>query len=219
MDKKQQAIELRKQGYSLLNISKLVGISKSSVSLWTRDIKLTKEQEESLKVRPSLKDGREKLSVKRRAEKEQWQHEGMLKAKELKPLHILGCAIYWGEGSKTHNDCSLVNSDPNMLRCFINFVYNELHIDCHDLKIHINCYDDMHTVEEIEQFWLKELNLSKTNLYKTTVNSRPSSSKEKASKLEYGTCSVRLTKGTKHLEHIKGAISYYGNLFREPVEN
>jgi hypothetical protein len=41
---KQQAVELRKQGLSYNQIQKLISVSKGSLSIWLRDIKLTPEQ-------------------------------------------------------------------------------------------------------------------------------------------------------------------------------
>jgi predicted transcriptional regulator len=45
-----EAREMRSQGYSLKQISKIIGVSKGSVSVWTRDIDLTKEQKTKLNI-------------------------------------------------------------------------------------------------------------------------------------------------------------------------
>ena len=46
-----QARELRRQGLSLGEIRRQLGVAKSSVSLWVRDIELTPEQLERLSAR------------------------------------------------------------------------------------------------------------------------------------------------------------------------
>jgi len=45
---KQKGQKLRKNGWSIKAIEKRLKVSRSSVSLWVRDIKLTKEQLEKL---------------------------------------------------------------------------------------------------------------------------------------------------------------------------
>ena len=57
---KEKAIALRKQGLSVNKIAKEVGASKSTVSLWVRDIKLTDEQKQQLKDNIPLVSPRKK---------------------------------------------------------------------------------------------------------------------------------------------------------------
>ena len=47
-EEKSKAIELRKNGVSIKQISKILGVSKSSVSVWVREVVLTDKQEEKL---------------------------------------------------------------------------------------------------------------------------------------------------------------------------
>ena len=44
VEEKNRAIGLRKQGKSMNEIVKEIGVSKASVSLWVRDVVLTKNQ-------------------------------------------------------------------------------------------------------------------------------------------------------------------------------
>ncbi len=44
LEEKQKAIELRKQGLSYSEIRKKVDVSKSTLSIWCRDINLSNEQ-------------------------------------------------------------------------------------------------------------------------------------------------------------------------------
>src|SRR3989338_5944404 len=46
-----RAIALRKQGYSYSDILKEVPVSKSSISIWLQDLKLTDQEKKSLKNR------------------------------------------------------------------------------------------------------------------------------------------------------------------------
>ena len=47
-EKKREARQYRRQGKSMKWIAERIGVARSSVSVWTRDIQLTPEQEEAL---------------------------------------------------------------------------------------------------------------------------------------------------------------------------
>lgn len=59
VEEKQRARELRTQGWSYNDILREVGVSKSTLSLWLRDIPLTDEQ--ILALSDKFRAGREKF--------------------------------------------------------------------------------------------------------------------------------------------------------------
>lgn len=60
----QKAIELRKRGLSLSNISRIIHVSKSSVSAWVRDVCITNEQRKLLmKRRPCIHTNETKKKI------------------------------------------------------------------------------------------------------------------------------------------------------------
>jgi len=61
-DRQLEARELRKQGWSVNCIAEEVGAAKSSVSKWTRDIKLTEAQKEAMYQREEVKEAQLKGS-------------------------------------------------------------------------------------------------------------------------------------------------------------
>lgn len=103
-----KARELRQQGMSVKSIAKSIGISKSSVSLWTRDIILSVEQLEKLKQREIV--GREKGSLngalvqkmRRLKQTEDEKTNGIQALQSLteREFFIAGIALYWAEGNK-----------------------------------------------------------------------------------------------------------------------
>ena len=48
LDEKERAIKLRKDGWSVRKIAETLDVSRGSVSLWVRDVELTKKQKEQL---------------------------------------------------------------------------------------------------------------------------------------------------------------------------
>ncbi len=217
-DERAKARELRERGFSINDIVKQIGVSKSSASTWTRDIQLTPEQRAALteknRIHGNQIKGAQAVSEKFRKLRRQAQAEGRTKAREKNWLHIAGCMLYWGEGRKERNFVSLINSDPHLLRFFIKFLHECFKIKGSNIAVRINCYTNNGLSQrEIEEFWLHTLELPQSSLRKTTVNRRPKSSQQKAAtqrKLLYGVCTLEI--GNTHIaQHIYGAIQEYAN--------
>lgn len=143
----------------------------------------------------------------------QYQQIGQERIKLNAPLYIAGCMLYWGEGSKSINTVQLTNSDANLLLLFKKFLYTFWDVNDKNIVLSINCYTDLHSVEEIEEYWINKLSLSRSNLRKTMVNKLPISSKnKKKNKLEYGTARLTANK-TEIVQEIYGAIQEFGGNF------
>lgn len=80
----------------------MLDVSKSSVSTWVRDIELTEHQIDRLKAgqprygaqNAGSRANREKFYEIRKG----YQEEGRAKAREGRPLHLIGCTLYWADG-------------------------------------------------------------------------------------------------------------------------
>jgi transposase-like protein len=94
----------RDEGRSVKEIARLVGVSRSSVSLWVRDIQLTPEQEAELDARDPVRNGRQigaAANIERgRLRRRGYQLAGRRRARQLEPLYVAGCMLYWAEGWK-----------------------------------------------------------------------------------------------------------------------
>jgi transposase-like protein len=210
---REQARSLRHQGYSIKQICQQLGVAKSSVSLWVRDIPLTEAQLADLKQRHPIFHGQyagsQAIAAKHRALREQYQQEGRIKAREGDLLHQAGCMLYWGEGAKARNMLTLCNSDPDMIRFYMRFVRHTFTPDLEKFAVHISCYlGNGFSQDQVEQYWLELLELPATCLGKTSVNSQPISSQQKGRKLLYGVCTVRIS-STRMVQHVLGAIQEY----------
>jgi hypothetical protein len=208
-----KARELRLGGMSIKDIAAQLGVTKSSVSVWVRDIQLTVEQQTTLHDKyhhysAKLKGSQANYQkgIQRRL---QYQNEGRVKAREGDPLHLAGCMLYWAEGTKSRTNLILVNSDPDMLVFFVRFLRVSLGIADQDIRLFVNCYDNNGlSVAEIENKWIVLLGLTRTNLRKTTVNRQPASSKQNGRKLLYGVCAVVVYQMSV-VQRVFGAIQEY----------
>lgn len=204
------------QGLSIKQITKTVGVSQSSVSKWVRDIELTKEQKNKLlSQNPFLNRqhaGAKKRQQDAKAERQDYQKSGRQKAIEKSWLHLIGCMLYWAEGAKTRNVVKFVNSDSNMMKLFLRFLQEEMIVSKSEITLSVNVHlDNGLTLEQIESHWLKELDLPKECLRKSTVSRLPRmSSGKKKNKLPYGVASISVC-NTEIIQHIYGAIQEYGS--------
>jgi hypothetical protein len=109
----------------------------------------------------------------------------------------------------------LYNSDPDMVRFFVSFLRTFLPLTDEQISITCNLFAD-HIVRqhEIEQFWLDKLELPRTSLRRSTVNTYSKYSQEKRqNKLPYGTCRVVVSK-TAVIQSIYGSIQEYAGIER-----
>src|SRR5574343_48267 len=98
-----EAVELRIKGYSLNEICKIIGISKSSASLWLADIKVSEEGVRRLKALSkgkgnlnNLKKGRAVRIKNALLEREKNFNIGY--NSKITSLDLLAIGLYWGEG-------------------------------------------------------------------------------------------------------------------------
>jgi hypothetical protein len=217
-EQREKALQLRLNGLSIKTIAKQLNVSKGSVSIWVRDIKLTTEQIEKLQNQNPIFNrqinGAKSRSDKARKIRLQYQQEGRLKAKEKNQLHQMGCMLYWAEGTKSKNNCTLVNSDVNLLKLYIRFLRECFYLDNNQFTITINCYtNNGFSKEKIEDYWINELQLDRSVLRKGQENNRPRSSTNaiRHNKLLYGLCCITVKSSTKIIQHIYGAIQEYAS--------
>lgn len=172
-----KARELRKNGVSIVIIASILGVTKSSVSAWCRDIILTQEQNLKLEknkgvsVTTGQRMGAEanknmRLSAIRNAESYGQQ---MIKKVSTRELLLIATALYWSEGSKSSRTSGFmfVNSDPEMIRVMELFLIDVLGIPKRDLvcSIQINRIHE-NRIEKVLSFWEKLLQLPRDQFRK-----------------------------------------------------
>jgi hypothetical protein len=211
---------LRREGcLSIRDIERQLGVARSSVSRWVRDIELTPEQDEALLERNPARNrqiaGNAAWSAMCRERRSRWQEEGRAAAGRGEATHVAGCMLFWAEGSRAQNTVQFTNSDPAMLAFFTRFL--RAYFDVKDDDFHVWCNlfaDHLDRQREIEDFWLDTIGLSRSCLGKTAVNRYSRHSKrERLNMLPYGTCRVSVHR-TAIVQHIYGAIQEYAGFDR-----
>ena len=201
----------REEGRSVKEIERRLGVSRSTASLWVRDIPLTAEQRSSLKRRNPIYRGQFRgaaVNAERgRGRRLAYQERGRLRAKGADALYVAGCMLYWAEGDKGRHAVRLANADPAVIRHFAEFLRVEFGVADEQFRVTCNLFADHERRQrEIEDFWLATLGLRRTCLCRSFVNrySR-SSQKKRKNKLPYGTCRIAVH-STEIVQTIYGSI-------------
>jgi transcriptional regulator with XRE-family HTH domain len=218
---RQLARKLRRdEGASIKDIASRVGVSKSSVSLWVRDIELTADQHAALASRNVAYNrqmsGTWKQAAIRRAERIEYQQHGRALARFGDPVFAAGCMLYWAEGARARNSVRFTNSDPEMVRFFVRFLRERFKIDTASISLTCNLFaDHVEQQREIEEFWLAVADLPESCLRKSSVNVYSKySQKKRRNKLPYGTCRISVCR-TWLAQTIYGGIQEIGGFTRE----
>ena len=205
------------QGLSVKAIASALGVSTSSVSRWVRDIELTHPQRLALRARDRgdrVRAG-QRHTERARLRRAAWQEDGRRYARRGRVRHMAGCMLFWAEGSRSRNSVYFTNSDPAMMRLFLDFLVTEVGVRRDAVRIDLNLFAD-HLAEQsrIERHWLGVLDLPATCLRASTVNvySRHSARK-RLNRLPFGTCRLSVH-STQVVQHLYGAIQEYGGFER-----
>lgn len=192
---KEKARALRKRGYSINQIVKEAGLTKSSVSLWVRDIVLTKEQEKGLSERGRSIESIEKRRINRLFNEQQKRRVIIDKAKKdftsisLEQLKLIGIILYLGEGGKTKTGLARVaNSDPLVIKIVMRFFREICQVPENKFRAYIHTFEHA-DIEKTEKHWAQITRIPRKQFYKTYI--KPSSaSLQKRKSLPFGTIDV-----------------------------
>lgn len=211
------ARQLRSAGRSIISIARELDVSKSSASIWCRDIVLTESQKECLnqnsahgRYSGSLKGAQANREKKERII-ELYKKAGLDDIRTLseRDLFIIGTALYWAEGSKDR--FTFVNSDPTMILLICRWLREIMGINKVSLmpRIFINETHEPRA-EIVLKFWSELLKLPPEQFRKTVFIKHNQKKLYENHNLYYGTLhlGVRNSKALKY--RISGLIEAIG---------
>jgi predicted transcriptional regulator len=176
LELKLQARDLRKKGLSVKEIQKRLKVSKSSVSLWVRDIRLTKKQ--LRKLYSNQRTGALKGSIiaalhKIRAREELTRkliREGIKEIGNLskQDKFIAGVAMYFAEGSKGDKNVAFSNSDPRAIRFMMGWLRKFCKVPEMKFRASLYLHDNLNE-RKAKQFWSKLTQVPLTQFKKTYI--------------------------------------------------
>jgi hypothetical protein len=157
-----EARDLRAQGLDYEDIAAALGVAKSSVSLWVRDLptppRLSYEENRKRSAEGSRRYWEVERTVRQTRRSAVTRHaSGEIGAMTDREILIAGAVAYWCEGakSKPHRHVervSFINSDPGLIGFFLRFLDTaEIPRDDLIFRVHIHETAD---VEAAQRFWL-----------------------------------------------------------------
>lgn len=210
-DLRHRARELRLQGWTYDQIQVELGCSKSSISLWVRDL-----------PKPDRRDAAEQARL---ANRKRWEHElavrderrqqtkeaarqevGELSEREL---FLLGVGLYWAEGSKDkpyarREGVIFVNSDPGMIQVFLAWL-DLLRIERERLRFTVMIHENA-DIASAEQYWADLIGADRARLTKTTLKKHnPKTVRKNVGDNYRGCLVVRVLQGAELYRRIEGA--------------
>lgn len=192
---KEKARALRKKGYSINQIVKETDLSKASVSIWVRDIVLTKIQKKKLSERGRSMGSIEKRRINRLFNENKKRQLTIDKAKKdfvdisLEQLKLIGIILYLGEGGKTNRGMvRLANSDPSVIKIMMRFLREVCKVPENKFRASIHTFAHAN-IEKTEKYWSKISGISRNQFFKTYI--KPSTaSLQKRNTLPFGTFDI-----------------------------
>jgi transcriptional regulator with XRE-family HTH domain len=132
---RQRARELRAESWTLKAIAEELGVAKSSVSIWVRDVEFTPRPVNG--ARPLRRDPN-KLQRRKQQEIEALLAEGRRRVGDLDEREFLvaGAALYAGEGSKGDGRVKFTNSDARLVVFFCAWLRHFFEVDESRISVH-----------------------------------------------------------------------------------
>ena len=162
LELKSHARVLRNAGLSIKDIQKRLNVSRSSVSLWVRDVRLSDKQLKKLylnkktgALKGSIVAAMNKIKAREALTKELMttgeREVGNLSKRDK---FIAGTAMYFAEGSKGDKSVSFSNSDPMAIRFMMDWFIEECGVPGNKFRANLYLHDNLSEVRA-KKFWSK----------------------------------------------------------------
>ena len=197
-EKKEKAILLRKHGDSLREISEKLKVSKSTASLWLRDLKLSSSALKTLEEKKQ--NGRKKGNAKQKQkslQREKDIHDSVVQYLGATPFSKkqakgLSALLYGCEGSKNETGRMVfINSDPILISFFLQLFRLAFKVNERKFRVlmHLHPY---HNEKKQKKFWSEITGVSSKQFSKAY---RKSNGKKNIREGYQGCVSVRYNSG------------------------
>jgi hypothetical protein len=146
---REEARRLRAQSWTLGDIAGWLGVAKSSVSSWVRDVHFVPSPRRTgARLRPHPFHERKLAEIAR------LNAEGVARIGELSEREFLvaGVALYAGEGGKTDGEVRFTNSDPAMIAFFCAWFRHFFDVDETRLRLRLYLHEGL-DLDAATTFW------------------------------------------------------------------
>jgi hypothetical protein len=207
-DLRARARELRREGRTYDEIVAELGVAKSSVSLWVRDLPKPQKTPEQMHAMREARWGphrAERDRAQRRTRQAASREIGTLTAREL---FLIGVGLYWAEGSKSkpyrlREQVTFINSDPDMIEVYLAWLAL-LKVESARLRFNVMIHESA-DVAGAERYWADLVGRDVADFGKTTLKKHNPKTVRKNVGAGYRGCLVvRVLQGADLYRRIEG---------------
>ncbi|WP_246341510.1 hypothetical protein [Streptomyces physcomitrii] len=209
-ESREKARALRLQGLTYDQIQVEVGCSKSSISLWVRDLpqpdrSRTREEASAIARRGWEATLRAREELRQATRRSAAEEIGALSDRELL---IAGACLYWAEGAKSkphrrQERVTFVNSDPDMIRVFLRWL-DLLGVEPARRRFAVQIHESA-DVPAAERFWAALVGVDHGALQKTTLKKHnPRTNRKNTGETYRGCLRVHVLQGAELYRRIEG---------------
>ncbi|GAA2060161.1 hypothetical protein GCM10009801_01450 [Streptomyces albiaxialis] len=205
----ERARELRKEGKTYPEIERELGVSRSSVSAWVRDLPMPprRTREEASAI------ARRGWDMRLRLREEERQRTTAAAKAEIgtlsdRELFLIGVGLYWAEGAKSkpyerREIVTFVNSDPGMIKLYLAWL-DLLGVERERLRFCVMIHESA-DVAGAERYWVDLVGAGPDAFNKTTLKKHNPKTVRKNVGADYHGCLVvRVQKGADLYRRIEG---------------
>ncbi|WP_215455937.1 MULTISPECIES: hypothetical protein [unclassified Streptomyces] len=213
-DLRDKARELRRQGWTYNQIQAELGCSKSSVSLWVRDLPTPEPRRTPEEQRAQMNAGLTRLRAEQDRERQAVKQTAAAAVGGLsdRELFLVGVGLYWAEGSKDKpyrrtEVLQFINSDPNMIRVFLRWLAL-LDVTSDRLTLRVSIHESA-DVEAAEKYWAGIVGVDVSALSKATLKKHnPRTARKNTGETYHGCLTIYVRQSADLYRRMEGA--WYG---------
>ena len=212
-DLREIAVAMRREGKSYREIAEVVPVSKSTLSLWLRDVALTDDQLTVLRERRASSSVRRHQGIRTRHELRRAKVVADARAQipdsiAESELFVAGIVAYWAEGSKhkpwrSANDVAFINSDPEMILLFMRWLLL-IGKSADDCSFRLSIHESA-DVAAAEAYWAGVVGVDVGRMLKTTLKKHnPRTVRHNVGVTYHGCLTVRVKRSSDLYRQILG---------------
>jgi transcriptional regulator with XRE-family HTH domain len=213
---KEKAQAMRVTGFSIKEIAEKLKVSKSTVSMWCRDIVLS---EEAIQKITKASEAKSTLGILRYTESLRLQRQknvvsdyqkGATSLGKLseRDVFCVGLGLYWGEGYKRGSqEFGFTNSDASMIIFYIKWLKIVFGVSQEDLILRISV-NELHKkrIKDIEKYWVNKTKIPISQFTLPSFIKIQSKKVYQNQSLHYGTLRIKVRRGTRKRREVLGMI-------------
>lgn len=188
-------VDLRKKGRTISEIQAVTQRGRATILKYAKNVKILP------RFHKRWENKQHSITLKRECElkRAKKQAKSLISKISKRDKLIIASCLYWGEGTK--KDFNLSNTDPELIKTFINYI-KYFGIKKKDLLITIRTYEDINRSEAIK-YWATIIGIKENQIRNVNVLRG-----KKNGKLKYGMCRIRVRKGGYYLKLVKSIIEF-----------